>query len=1031
MDARFCAVGTLKPGRRTLRSFPISDPLAHPVFHEEISCTTYVDIELDNMVKKTPVQHKITIMHANVRDLRIVDRLPNLGMLLKRPSLECDITVVSETWFRSPEEARCFNIEGYKQTGAYRIHRRGGGVSIFVRDDWELVEESSKTSEFDDVQIARTVVQKDGKYITVIGFYSRAKSSEETLVDLLEKFMDTGVKGVLVMAGDANVDLSARSEISLYASWLASRGMLQCISGITRPASNSCLDHIWVSQYPIGSKFISGIIRTTSLADHYPVFLVISGLGPSSGTVETAKESKRAPRRVFSSNNFLAFSQLLQSTDWSKVLETADPDAANEIFTTKLYEIYDTSFPVNLFKCMNEKKSDTWFDTSLRVARRYLDRLHKQVITTQSKFLKAEHTKQRREYRRRVRLSYTSYYRRLLERMGGTPRKLWQCINSCTGRVSKAFRVPNAMKVKGTIFVGPTAIANAMCEYFSTVGRETAPQASDHDSSFDVLCFKPPESTGQPNQISPKFQLTEISFTDISRNAAKLKADLKGSISSVPSKILKQYVGCMLVPLHHIFNRSIDQGKFPSKWKDSTYIPIYKGKGDKDNPSSYRPIAITPFFAKLLERCVKEQMERHFEATGYFSQSQHGFRSKHSTDIALCSMTDFITKNCEGGNAVAAVFLDVAKAFDCISHEVLFSLMELHQFSSATLAWFKSYLVDRHIAVRVHGVRSEEKPVGMGVPQGSVLGPYIFIFYINMLLALGERDCPGVKIVAYADDTTVLYRIKNRTRSEDVGSLMKYISHIYTLFDKFRLSVNTNKTKIVVFKAAQSNWTLEDLNFSVRGVQIDVVDSGECLGLLLSSDLKWKEHYRVLSRKCYGVISTLARLKQLGYSRQVLITVFRALFEPVLFYGIPVWGTTYYNVLGRIQTLQNDALRAIYGLKRRQSVRFVFKQQKILSVTSSVKFKVALLVYNALNKGWPVEFINARPIHPRDYSLRSSGSIVIHHPVCRTVLREQGPEAAFAKIWNDLPNTIKTCKTVNGFKSKLKEHLLERNFAKY
>ena len=244
------------------------------------------------------------------------------------------------------------------------------------------------------------------------------------------------------------------------------------------------------------------------------------------------------------------------------------------------------------------------------------------------------------------------------------------------------------------------------------------------------------------------------------------------------------------------------------------------------------------------------------------------------------------------------------------------------------------------------------------------------------------------------------------------------------LFSHLKLAITVDKTKSVLFKTPQSNINLADGCIQIRGLPIHFSRDAECLGVTLSSDTKWNEHFRVASRKCYAVIASLARLKQLGYDRNFLLWLYDALLVPVLSYGISVRGSTYRNVVNRFQVIQNDAIRTIMNYPRKKSVRAIHKQKSILDVKGLADFRVAVLMYKHYTGRFRLDFINAEPLLDSGYNLRSNRIGLLHGPAVGTALRGQSPSVHFVRIWNALPSELKTVPTTALFKKGVKEYLV-------
>lgn len=983
----------------------------------KLPCKVYTTDEITSLFSKLRAGGTFLLVHVNVRDLRTADRFAQLESLIELPDGRIDVVAVSETWFVNDAEASTYQLGGFRHVSSCRETRLGGGVSLYIESRWDILLEETKSSNSGNVQIAKVVLQSASNFITILAFYSRSKHCADELISMLEGALRSEVKGLVIMAGDANINLFDVAGAMNYCSFMASNGMLQCISGVTRSASASCIDHIWLGRCPRETYPLSGIVQTSALADHYPIFIGIVGMPGSNNRITTSKARLYQPRRIFSSDNYLAFSLALQQIDWTPVLSQRHPNDALDMFTHMLYVAYDYCFPVTQRACRSNTLHARWFNQKLRKARRELDRLSKRATCPE---VKAQLKAKRRLYRKEVISRYRQHQLHSLYKFRNSPKSMWEHINNITGRNRDKTAPPCSLTVDGLNVSGKQNIAETFCEHFGTSGLKVVESLGEQDTTMAVANLM--------SQASHEFQLRPVSFGDIAFNAARMKADLKGSISEIPSKVLQQVVTLLLAPLQHVFNCSISQGVFPNILKKTIILPLYKGKGDPSHPDNYRPIAITSFLSKLLERCIKQQLAEHLESTHFFSPNQHGFRHLRSTESALCSVSDFVAKNCEGGNAVIGLFLDVSKAFDCISHKLLLSLMRHFKFGEKVLSWFESYLTDRNIVVRVQDAKSAERGVSLGVPQGSVLGPYLFILYLNPLLQLIEARCQGVRVITFADDTTILFKISKTHTQECIDTFNSYITTIQALFRRFLLKVNSSKTKILVFRTPQCVLRIQEKSFLMDGSPLPMASVIECLGLRFSTDLKWRNHLINTSKKCYAVMAVLVRLKLLGYRCHTLLMMYKVLFEPVLFYVAMVWGITYNNVINKFQIIQNDALRAIYGLPRHRSVRFVYKQFKILRVRSVVQYKIAVWLFKQKLSKQHFDFMPRERLGEYTGKLRSASQVMVverHH----STLGRHRPEVAFANVWNSLPAELKASTSITHFKQGLREHLLNIQLA--
>ena len=243
--------------------------------------------------------------------------------------------------------------------------------------------------------------------------------------------------------------------------------------------------------------------------------------------------------------------------------------------------------------------------------------------------------------------------------------------------------------------------------------------------------------------------------------------------------------------LAHICKLSLNNSKFPDDWKKAKVTPIFKS-GDKSNVSNYRPISVLPIISKIIERTVHNQLYAYLCSRNILSDSQSGFRPNHSTTTTLLEVQDYILNNMDKGFATGAIFLDLKKAFDTVSHEILINKLASYGIKDNELDWFKSYLCNRSQAVHGNSFLSDFKTYNIGIPQGSILGPLLFIIFVNCL-----PDVVTCKTVMYADDTSLMCKAKN---VDDLkAQLESNLKGVANWFKANKLTLNVDKTKFMVF----------------------------------------------------------------------------------------------------------------------------------------------------------------------------------------------------------------------------------------
>ena len=281
-------------------------------------------------------------------------------------------------------------------------------------------------------------------------------------------------------------------------------------------------------------------------------------------------------------------------------------------------------------------------------------------------------------------------------------------------------------------------------------------------------------------------------------------------------------------------NLSFSQGEFPSPLKIATVTPIFKA-GDPELPTNYRPISILPVFTKVIEKIVCKRLNKYLHDKDILSKSQFGFRRGLSTEMPLVLTTNFIHNALDQGDHVLGIFLDLEKAFDVVSHDILLMKMEFYGIRGTPLSWFRSYLANRKQAVRIPPIVSEYREVACGVPQGSVLGPQLFLLFINDLCSLTSP----LKFFLFADDTTLL--LKGPNLNDLVTRMNNELVNLSQWFQSNKLSLNISKSQCIIF-SLNPNVRNSSISVKINETQLKQTSHTRFLGVIVDNRLSWNEH---------------------------------------------------------------------------------------------------------------------------------------------------------------------------------------------
>ena len=442
--------------------------------------------------------------------------------------------------------------------------------------------------------------------------------------------------------------------------------------------------------------------------------------------------------------------------------------------------------------------------------------------------------------------------------------------------------------------------------------------------------------------ITSSFNFSHVSVSDVFTIIKNFAPKTTEGHDGLSMKIIKLFDENFLSAFALIINQSLTTGIFPDNLKIAKVLPIYK-KDDETLFDNYRPISILPAISKLFERVVYNQLYEYFALNNLLYYSQHGFRKLHSTETAALEFIDKILKHLDSGKLPIAVFIDLSKAFDTIDHKILLYKLQYYGVSGTALLWFKNYLSNRSQFVQINDTQSNLLNLTTGVPQGSILGPLLFIIYVNDICFASTK----FKAVLYADDTSIespLCSFNFSPQSSDAllsQTINRELSIIHNWFTVNKLSLNSKKTKFMIFHYPQlSRNSIPKLKLEINNNEIEMSSEFNFLGIILDETLSWHPHITYLGNKISRAIGIMNKLKNL-LPQRTLHTLYNSLVLPHIYYGVLVWGFK----AKRIFQLQKRAVRIIYRTKYNAHTSTLFKCLKILKIRDVLNYK-CLRFYN-------------------------------------------------------------------------------------
>ena len=433
---------------------------------------------------------------------------------------------------------------------------------------------------------------------------------------------------------------------------------------------------------------------------------------------------------------------------------------------------------------------------------------------------------------------------------------------------------------------------------------------------------KPENTNNNPTSvvIKPRFSLRPVQELEVCNVIDSLKNKFSCGLDEIPTSVLKNSKTYLCPVLTHIINSSFVSGIFPDKLKISKVVPIFKKKGDKQNIVNYRPISLISNISKIFEKIVCNQLTEYLDNNKLLDEIQHGFRCNRSVTTAAVDFVSTIIESVDQGDHTVGIFMDLSKAFDSVKHSTLIKKLEFLGISNNSLAWFQSYLNNRYQRVeitftsqkfRVTKMLSDLQPIKFGVPQGSILGPLLFICYLKDI-ELSLANNLQSRLCLYADDSNL--KITGKT-IEQIELLSKIeLENIENYFNFLNLGLNINKTNFVYFRTPQ-NKNIQYPELFCDGQVIERKKSTNFLGLVIDETLSWDQHIQGVLSKINSGIYALSKMSVLCDLATLRVIYFSFIHSHIAF-GISLYGSATKTSLDIILKSQKKAIRIMLKLKK-------------------------------------------------------------------------------------------------------------------
>ena len=881
-------------------------------------------------------------------------------------------------------------------TSYHNCKRPGsGGVSLYARRNLLTTKLSELSIMVDHFQSIFMKIKHNNQYDVVGMVYRQPDTDPELFIhalqDTLDKISSLNCRFVYIL-GDWNLDIlshASNPRVQDLLSIMSEHMLYPTIDKPTRATATSAtlIDNIFTNN----TSLLNSLIVHSSITDHFPVISTFVSSSP------TPRPPIKIQRRKIDETSLINLNNAIENIDWSDMYDSTDPNICLSQLMDSLTCLFNHHCPKQEIVIKNKHQNKQYITPGIKRSIKEKNRLQrlaaKWPITYGIRF-----KRYRNILNKTIKNSKAQYIQSQLENASNI-KQYYKTLNKILKGTSNQNNI--TLKINGTDTCDPTTVANHLNDHFASVGAKLATQVPPSTTNFTQ--YMPP-----PSNCS--LFLYPTTPLEIKAIVSKSK-DSSPGCDEIPMSLFKNCINNLAHPLSVLTNLIFKTGIFPYAMKVAKVTAIYKS-GCQNEPNNFRPISVLNSVCKIVESAISTRLVEYLESQHLLVDAQHGGRKCRSTDTALNQLLEFTYSALDSKQTIIMTFLDLKKAFDSLPHDILIQKLQFFGICGTPLKLFENYLIGRKQFVHNDHCNSALMDITYGVPQGSIIGPILFLSFINDLIYCA----PALKHILYVDDTTLYTSSRNALEAYDTMNQQLVFIGEWTRANG--LTLHTAKCCYMMLSRQQPPDVVPII--SLNNQILEKVVSVKFLGIMIDHKIKWTLQTQQISNKVSKICGLIYRTRQY-LTQKSLVTLYNSLIYPTLAYGIVHWGGAATSHITRVIKVQKRAIRAMFHLKTRDSTQTYFRDFNILNIQQMVIYFTAIFVHKCL---FGQNCLSSNYTYmDHHHSTRNNHNHLIS-PRFNTSHAQQSVLYTGCKIWNSLPRDIRDSQSIFVLKRRLKTHLL-------